>query len=244
MAFTTSWGDLVTVGQAYVKGLPLARVTPQVCDFVSQDMYIEYPWKQTITSTASGIIPLIDSTQDYPCNAPNIYRPLKAWLERTDTTPHENRDLDIVDQLSVDMYPRSYIAVRSMSLQQATGMFRLEAAVNIPTGVRVELHVDYQINPAKVTSLTDPLWFDDKYAVVGLEGLLYWVYKLADDPRAGMAQTDAFSRIVGYTGQLATYKAALNRMKSAEDFGAAQFVFPHEPMGVGRDQNALNIFGF
>jgi len=244
VAFTSSWNDLVTVGKAYVKGLPLQAVTPQICDFVSQDMYIEYPWKQTITSTAAGTIPLIDSTQDYPCFAPNISRALKAWLERTDTTPHENRDLDIIGDLPVDMYPRSYIAIRAVSLQQAIGLFRLESAVQVPSGVRIELHVDYQINPIKVTSLGQPLWFDDKYAVVALEGLLYWCYKLSDDSRAGGAQTDAFGRTIAYGGQLGIYKAALNRMKAAEDFGFTDFVFPYEPMGVGRDQNALQIFGW
>lgn len=244
MGFTTTWNDLVTVGSAYAKGLPLQKVTPQICDFVSQDMYIEYPWKQTITNTAAGTIPLIDSTQDYTCSAPNIMRPLKAWLERTDVTPHENRDLDLRDDLSVDMYPRSYISIRAVSLQQSLGLFRLESAVQIPTGVRIELHVDYQINPIKVTSLNDPLWFDDRYAVVALEGLLYWVYKLADDSRAGSAQTDPTGRSTGYGGQLGIYKAALNRMKSAEDYGALDSVFPGEPMGVGRDTNALNIFGW
>lgn len=244
MGFTTSWNDLVAVGSAYAKGMPLQKVTPQICDFVSNDMYIEYPWKQTITNTAAGTIPLVDSTQDYPCSAPNIMRSLKAWIERTDTTPHENRDLDIVDDLSVDMYPRSYISIRAVSLQQSLGLFRLESAVQVPTGVRIELHVDYQINPIKVTTLGTPCWFDDRYAVVALEGLLYWVYKLADDSRAGAAQTDAFGRLIGYGGQLGTYKAALNRMKMAEDFGFTESLFPGEPMGVGRDTNALNIFGW
>jgi len=244
LAYSYSWGDLISVGSTYGKGIPLAKVSPQICDFVSQDMYNEYPWKQTITNTANGTIPLIDSVQDYTCFAPNINRLLKAWLVRTDTTPNETRDLDIVKDLSVDLYPRSYVAIRAVSLQQSIGLFRLESAVNIPTGVQIELRADYQIDVIKITGLSQIIWFDDRFAAVALEGLLYWVYKLSDDTRAGNSQTDAFGRVIAYTGQLGIYKAALNNMKMAEDFGFTESVFPNDPMGLPRDSNSLNIFGW
>jgi len=207
-------------------------------------MYSEYPWKQTITNTANGTIPMIDSVQDYPASAPNIARLLKAWLVRLDVTPNEAMDLDVVKDLSVDLYPRSYLGIRAVSMQQSIGKFRLEAAVNIPSGIQVELRCDYQIDPIKVVNLAQIIWFDDRYAVVALEGLLYWVYKLADDTRAGSATTDAYNRVTGYTGQLGTYKSALGRMKSAEDFGFTELLFPQSPMGLPRDSNSLNIFGW
>jgi hypothetical protein len=222
----------------------LTKVNAQICDFVSQDMYIEYPWKQTITNSANGTIPLIDSTQDYPCSCPNILRPLKATIWRTDTIPPTTRELSVVRDLGVNLYSRSFIGISEVSLQEAIGMFRLDAAVNIPTGMQIELRVDYQIDPIKVTDLNQTIWFQDHYAVVALEGLLYWVYKLADDTRAGNAQTDAFGRIIGYTGQLGTYKGALQRMKMAEDFGFTDSVFPSEPMGTPRDVNSLQIYGW
>jgi len=242
--YSYSWSDLINVGSTYGKGIPLAKVNAQICDFVSQDMYQEYPWKQTITNTANGTIPLLDSTQDYPCVAPNIMRPLKAAICRTDVTPMDSRDLTIVRDLSVDLLPRSYMGISQVSLQQAVGLFRLNAAVNVPTGMKLELRVDYQIDPIKVTSLNQIIWFDDRFSIVALEGLLYWVYKLGDDTRAGSATTDAYNRVTGYTGQLGTYKGALGRMKASEDFGFTDSVFPSEPMGVGRDSNSLNIFGW
>jgi hypothetical protein len=244
VAYTYSWNDLVSVGSSYGKGIPLSKVNAKICDFVSQDMYQEYPWKQTITNTAKGTIPLIDSQQDFPCSAPNIMRPLKAELWRTDTIPPTTRELSIVRDLGVDLYPRSYISISQVSLQQSFGKFRLNAAVNVPTGMMLELRVDYQIDPIKVVSLNQIIWFDDRFAVVALEGLLYWVYKLADDGRAGSATTDAYNRVTGYTGQLGTYKSALGRMKASEDFGFTDSVFPSEPMGVPRDVNSLNIFGW
>jgi hypothetical protein len=244
MPLTYTWSDLITVGSRFGKGIPLQNVSPQICDFVSSDMYIEYPWKETITNTANGVIPLLDSVQDYTASAPNISRPLKASLQRTDVTPNENHDLDIVRDLSVNLYPKSYVAIRAMSLQQSVGKFRLESAVNIPSGMQVELRVDFQIDPIKVTGLNQNLWFHDKYAFVALEGLLYWVYKLSDDARAGGAASDAFGRITEYTGQLGNYKGALGRMKNAEEYGFTDSVFPDQAMGEGQVTNSLNIFGW
>lgn len=244
MAFTYNWSDLINVGSAYGKGVPLAKVNVQICDFVSQQMWNEYPWKQTITNTAQGTIMLRDSIQDYPCSAPNINRLLKAWIRRYDVTPNEVRDLDVKKDLSIDLYPRSYVGIRCVSLQQSIGLFRIESAVNVPSGVQLELCCDYQLDPIKVTSLSQIIWFDDRFAIVALEGLLYWVYKLMDDVRAGSAQTDAFGRIIGYTGQMGSYMAALNKMKMGEDFGFTESLFPAEPMGLPRDSNSLNIFGW
>ena len=245
MAFSYSWNDLISVGSSYGKGIPLTKVNAQICDFVSQDMYVGVPVEADHYQHGQhGTIPLIDAKQDFPAVAPNIMRPLKAWLCRTDILPNETRDLTIVRDLSVDLYPRGYNAISQVSLQQSIGMFRLNSAVNIPSGVRVELRLDYQIDPIKVTDLGQTIWFQDCFAVCALEGLLYWVYKLADDTRAGSATTDAYNRITGYTGQLGTYKGALGRMKAAEDFGFTDSVFPSEAMGTPRDQNGLQIYGW
>lgn len=228
MANTTAWGDLVSSMTRYGKGIPSVTINADICDFISQDMYIEFPWKSTITNTANGTIPITDSQQDFSAAAPNVMRCLKAALVRTDVTPNEVRDLNIVKDLSVDLYPRSWYGIRAMSLQQANGLFRLEGAVQVPTGMQLELRVDYQINPVKVTDLAQSCWFDDRYRSIAFEGLLYWIYKLGDDTR--------------FQTQLVIYKQALNRMTQVEEFGYTESVFPGEPMGLGRDQNALNIF--
>lgn len=242
--YSYSWQDLINVGSRYGKGIPLSKVDAQICDFVSSEMYLDYPWKDSITNTASGAIPLIDSVQDYTAAAPNIYRLLKAWIVRTDVTPQETRDLDVMKDLSVDLYSRSYLGIRCVSLQQSQGIFRLEAAVNVPTGVQLELRCDYQIEVIRVTSLSLPCWFRDVYAMAAIQGLLYWVYKLSDDTRAGGVTCDAFGRTTGYTGQYGAFRAAINQAKEAEDFGFTESVVPAEPMGLPRDSNSLNIFGW
>jgi hypothetical protein len=245
MALSYSWQDLINVGSAYAKGIPLARVNAQICDFVSSDMYIEYPWKETVTttSTAPALIPLVDGQQDYSVTAPNISRILSVSLWNTSTTPSTVRDLDLVDDLSVDLVPKAFEMIRAVALQKGTGLLRLDSAVRVPIGMLMDLRYDYQLDPTKVVSLNQDCWFHDKYAFVALEGLLYYVYKLSDDNRAGSVTTDGEGRQT-YTGQLAGWKAALNRMKMAEDYGTTDAVFPGEPMGLGRDQNSLSIFGW
>src|SRR6266404_1575523 len=245
MARTYKWSDFVTAASALLKGVgQFASQAVQYCDAVSSDMYLEYPWKETITttSTAPGLTPLLNGIQDYSPSAPNIFRLLNAAIWNTTSVPATVQDLNVVDQLAVNLFQQSYTTIRDISLQQGVGKLRLEAAVNVPTGMLLEVRYDYQINPTKITSTSQDCWFDDKYAQVAIEGLTYWGYKLSDDTRAGNVQTDATGRVIGYSGQIAIYKAALFRMKSAEDFGSTELVFPDQGMGEGRDQNALNIF--
>ena len=247
MAQTYKWSDLTTTASALLKGVGQFQAQAvQFCDMVSSDMYLEYPWKETITttSTAPGLTPLLNGIQDYSINGPNMFRLLNAAIWNVTSVPSLVQDLNVVDQLAIDLFPRSYSAIRDIAIQQGVGLLRLEAAINVPTGMLLEIRYDYQINPTKITALGNNCWFDDKYAQVGIEGLLYWGYKLSDDPRAGAAQMNATGQVIGYTGQLASYKAALFRMKNAEDFGATELIFPDQGMGEGRDQNSLNIFGY
>lgn len=246
MAKTYHWSDFVTAASALLKGVgQFTSQAVQYCDIVSSDMYLEYPWKDTITTTqtAPGLTPLLDGLQDYSPAGANVFRLLNAAIWDVTSSPATVRDLNVVAQLAVNLFPQSYTTIRDISLQQGVGLLRLESAVNVPQGTLLEVRYDYQINPTKITSITQTCWFEDRYAQVAIEGLTYWGYKLSDDPRAGMAQTDATGRVIAYSGQLATYKASLFRMKSAEDYGKTEIIFPDAGMGEGRDQNSLNIFG-
>lgn len=229
MAYTRSWNDLITVASVLSKGVGgLSSISADICDFISNDMYTVYPWKDTITTIAQGTIPLLDGVQDYSSPI-NIYRLTKATIVRYDTTPFEFWDLDIVDDNSVDLVKRSYATIRSCSQQQGTGTLRLECAIQVGTGNLFELVGEYQLNPVKIVSTSQGLWFKDQYAQVALEGLMYWAYKLSDDARE--------------SNQLNIYRNVLARMKGDEDWGASNQLFPASPIGVGRDENALNIFG-
>lgn len=242
MAYTRSWRDLTIIASKLGKGVgQLNSITPQICDFISNDMYIEYPWKDTISTIAPATLPLIDGRQDYDSPI-NIYRLTKASIVRRDVTPNESWELDIVDDNAVNLIPLGYQGIKSCSQQQASGTLRLDCAVCVPSGVTLEIQGEYQLNPVKIVDLNQDMWFKDQYAQVALEGLMYWVYKLSDDARAGTAQATGGGQM-GFNGQLGIYKAALSRMKSAEDWGASNSLYPESTMGRGRDFDYNWIFG-
>lgn len=207
----------------------LAAITPQLADMVSSEMWGVYPWRVSLTNIPTGTLPLVDGQQDY--SAPtNIYRLLKVSITRTDTTPDENRELDVTRDLSVDLVSRSYQQIRSACLQSGLGKIRLESAVSVPSGMTAELDGQFQMNPPKITALTDQLWFDDQHMQAFLKGMMYWAYKLSDDPRSGQ--------------QLAEYRQGVEQMARAEDYGTIETIFPNEGIGAGRDSGwGLNIWG-
>lgn len=208
----------------------LTAITPQLADMVSSEMWTVFPWRISVTNIPSGTA-LVDGTQDY--NAPtNIYRLTKIGIRRTDTTPDEYWELNVTRDLSEDLTSRSYRAIRSGCLQPTNGKLRLESAVSVPSGVTLELGGEYQLNPPKITALTDDLWFEDQHMHVFLKGLMYWAYKLADmdNQRTQL--------------QLNEYRQAVMTMMASEDYGTIESIFPESTIGVGRDINwGPNVFG-
>lgn len=223
-----------------VKSVP-ANFNIDYCDFVSGDMWAAYPWKEGDTNIAPASLPLSDGVQDYS-TPPQIFRALKFWLYRTDVTPNQYRTLDVVDDIDIDLTPRSFSTMRSASLQMDVGQIRLESAINVPTAGAYYIGGNFQQNYAKVVSLSDQCWFADVYASVAAKGLLYWLYQLTDDPRAGSAQVNNHGAYT-YTGQLAVYHSALIEMQRSEDYGATTSLIGGEVLGGGRDISGLNIFG-
>lgn len=207
----------------------LTAITPQLADMVSSEMWGIYPWRVSITNIPAGSLPMVDGQQDY--SAPtNIYRLLKASIVRTDTTPDENWELNVARDLSADLVTKSYQSIRSACLQPALGLLRLESAISVPSGTLLEWSGQYQMNPQKITAMGDQLWFDDQHLQAYLKGMMYWAYKLSDDPRAAT--------------QLNEYRQAVEQMARAEDYGTIESIFPGESIGGGRDTGwGLNIWG-
>lgn len=226
--FTYKWADLITVLTKITKGLPITSITPQICDFISNEMYYAYPWYWTVTNIASGQIALTDGVQDYSSPA-QIYQLVRGSIERTDSSPAQNRELNIAEYISENLTAQSWTQIRSVSMQQSIGKLRLESAVRIPAGQTLELRGDYQLLPTKITATTQNLWFPDIYTPVAMEGLKYWGYQLGDDPRAD--------------GQLLKFKAKIQEMKVAQDYQGQEAFFPESSLGEGRSTTMLNIFG-
>lgn len=241
MAFTYIWSDLTTKASELIKGKPINWLV--YCDMVSSEMYTSYPWRDALQTIAAGSIPLVDGVQDYSV-PPQIYRLTKADIVRTDQTPNEYYTLNIEMDLDVDLVKRAYTNIRAVSRQAGAGQLRLESAIEVPSGVTLELQGEYQVISPKITALTNGLWFQDHYASVALKGLMYWGYHAADDARAGTAQANNHGEVT-YTGMLAQYMAALKQMSRNEEYGANETYYPSEPMGADRDSGyALpRIFG-
>jgi len=229
MAFTYQWSQLVSLVSAQVKNIPVA--TPlgvMQCDFVSSKIAGKFPWKPQITTFEDGFCVLQNGVQDYDPPL-NIWRLNEAWLVETDVTPYNTVNIDVLDSLAIDLIPRSPYNIQAVSLEAGVGKLRLECAAYIAAPNTWQLQGKYQINPTKIVSLNQGLWMDDHYAYVALEGLTYWAYKLADDPRGD--------------SQLVKFEAAIEEMRRAEDAGGDNQFFPTEALGVGRSQGYPNIYG-
>lgn len=229
MAFTYTWQQLTDMVLAQVKNMPLAaNIGAMQADFVSSDIAARYPWKPQITTFEDGQIVLVNNQQDYDPPI-NIWRLQQAWLKAVSLDPPNTYNLDIRDTLPIDLLQRSPSGIRALSLEAGVGKLRLECAAYVDPSTTWELQGTYQINPTKVSNLSQPLWFGDQYAAVAIEGLTYWAYKLADDARSD--------------NQYLKFQAAIERMKQAEDMGGDDQMFPADPLGVTHATGFPNIFG-
>ena len=227
--FSYRWQDLITLVSKQVKNVPTQSVDALQCDLVSTQIAGRLPWKMQITSFADGMFPLLDGQQDYS-PPPNIWRLVDASLRSTSTTPNDDVTLAVRDSLPVDLAARSPYAITSIALEADSGQLRLSQAPRIPAGQTWELRGSYQINPIKVSSTSQYLWFDDRYVYVAVEGLTYWYYKLADDPRAGT--------------QLAQFTTVIKEMALAEDIGGDMQAMPDDPLGLpSRSYGWYGIYG-
>lgn len=227
--FTYTFANAITIASKMVKGIPTSGIDATMCDIISTDMYRFRPWAWTMTNIAPGTVALTDGVQDF--SGPlNIYRFIRGRIVRTDTTPDQYLDLTVRKTLTPDLTPRGYSAISCIANEESVGKLRLESAVQVPTGTTLEIQGEYQIVPTKITLTTQSLWFPDEYITVLIEGLLYWYYKIADDPK--------------WSTQFKIYQDALLKMAVNEDFPATDQMFPDTPLGVGRAYTgALNIFG-
>lgn len=225
-----------------IKNVPVSDIAVQVCDRISSTMYSAYPWQNTKTLIAPGQIPCLDGAQDYSTPL-NIYRLTKGSIAYLSSTPAQHRELDVANDLTVDLTSRSYSTIRAISLQAAAGVLRLESAIQVPAGTSIEIRGEFQRNPDKIVDLNHTMWFDDRWAQVFEDGILFWIYRLTDDSRAGTVTKGKFGRAV-YTGQLAAWMAGIDMMKSEEQYGGTDGYFPDSPLGVGRDWVGLTLFGW
>lgn len=171
--------------------------------------------------------------------SPNILRPLKMRIARLDTNPPEYRELAALGNLSPELSRTAGIdTMKAVGWFASQDFFRFDTAPQVSSGQIIQLRGEYQTLPTKITNsnLSTVFPFPDQYFNVLEAGLLWRVYMLLDDPRAGTAQLSKNgSSIEQWSGQMGIFMSLLKEMARTEDLSAGdEFQFPEAPMGVGR----------
>jgi len=237
--------DALTVVQNLVHGVPTAAIQAQACDQVNSMIWTFYPWAWTIKSLTP--INCSQGTQDYAPTNTDILRPLKLRLVRTDVTPNEFREMALLANLSPELTRTGGLETITSCGWYASGPFiRLMYAASVSGTQTLQIQGEYQAVPTTITAANITSTFaqlgignnglPDRYFNGFVEGLLWKLYQLSDDPRAGTMQyAKNGSYMRQYSGQLGIFMDALLQMARTEDLASGdQFEFPAQPLGVGR----------
>jgi len=227
---TYSVSDALTLAQKLAKGVPFTGVDTSIADIVNSTIYKAYPWRDTLKASPDNWteVSLTDGNQDFATGLTDIFRFTQFWIRRTDTSPNQVRDIKVAKNLVIDLIYKSPYAVRSASYQAGVNKFRLESAVQVPSGTTWKIGGEYQPQPTKITDIKDTFWFQDEYLDVFAKGLSYWAYRMADDARMGAIQSSDGRAV--YTGALGEFMQAIDDMAAAEDFGNLDGYYPDEPI--------------
>lgn len=245
MPFTYTYQNHVDFVKAFIRNVPITSIDSQACDAVSNIMYARYPWRFTL-KTMSPVVSLSDGNQDYSGVPSDLYRLVRARIVRTDVTPDEYQELIVKKWIGPELaVPISWPGFRSVCIVDETAaVFRLNAAVNIPSGMTLELHTGYQITPTKIgdVQLAGTCWFPDHWAQVFQAGLKWKFYEYLDDKRAGSVVIQGGHMM--YTGQLAVFMALLDNMAGVEDSGEGDEAIVPDDALVDATFGHPHVFGF
>jgi hypothetical protein len=225
MASTYTWANALTVIAPYVKSIPTTTLDATVCDQINSFIWKAYPWRwaQATLTSASGVLTLVDGTQDYGIGTTTgggFYQLLRARITRYDVTPNVVREKNIVNWLAPNLESKGGVdGITTVCYEPISGGFRLDRAAEVPSGVTLRLDGEYWFQPTKITLTSSTIVFPDSYFDVAIEGLKWKYYQLGDDSRAN--------------DQRAVFISALELMKREEDYGDAPGArFPEEGLGV------------
>jgi hypothetical protein len=237
-------GNVVTINTSYAHNLPTGATLAGLTGTITGATVAGYNTTLTITSVPSntqivGTIATGGLGTSGGSGDPNILRPLKMRIARLDTNPPEYRELAALGNLSPELSRTASIeTMKAVGWFSSQNFFRFDVAPQVSQGQIVQLLGEYQFMPTKITSgtLGVAFPFPDEYFNVLENGLLWRVYQLLDDQRAGGAQiSENGNSVKQYTGAMGQFMYALKEMARTEDLGSGdEFRFPEQPIGVGR----------
>lgn len=242
-------GSTVTINTQYAHNLPTTGPLPAATGTIVSDndakdgttyngatvTITSIPNNKTIVGTAS----VSAQANSGGSGSPNILRPLKMRIARLDSNPPEYRELMALGNLGPELSRTAGIdTMKAVGWFASQGFFRFDVAPQVAAGQIIQLLGEYQTLPTKVTqsNLATPFAFPDEYFNVLDAGLLWKVYQLTDDPRAGTAQVSKNGTTVEQmTGQLGVFMSMLKEMARTEDLSSGdEFRYPEDALGVGR----------
>lgn len=215
-----------------------------ICQFVAARMYTYRAWSWACINAPINSLPLVIGEQDYPAPS-DMYRLTQAWITVTypnnaglpydpafpnnGGSPDQNYNLEVVKNLTPDKNMTGFYGGGCITFVDKYGVLRLGQAVQPPTPGPNFLNCTYQPKMEKVTDLSMPLPFPDEYADVAVKGVLYWLYKFADDDRAGTAVKQG--NAVQYSGQLGEFETSLFTAAQDDQATEVDSFFPESPLG-------------
>jgi len=205
--------------KTFVKNMPLEDVDARILDSAHKVMWMAAPWRWTVGAFPS--VTVLANTQDYAPSLPSDFLYLlDAYIVTTDSGSEQTvRGLDVEEFLHTDVGivgNPSKVAVTGTPGQ--AGVLRLQPKPGALSSGTTKLLGTYKKAATTVTransSTQGLLGFNDEWAWVYEEGVLYYAYKYADDPRAGDVKVDG--NRYSFSGQRAQFEAALQIMRERE----------------------------
>src|SRR5271169_2915509 len=130
--------DAITLNQNLVHGIPVNNIKIYACDMANSMMWTFFPWAWSIKSLYPII--LANGVQDYINLSVDILRPLKMRIVRTDITPNEFRELDLLANLGVELTRLGGLETnRALGWFGSANFFRFQYAVSVSGTQQLQL---------------------------------------------------------------------------------------------------------
>lgn len=240
---TYQFQDVMNTVKDLTHQIPTTVSQVYVCDKINSIIWLYWPWRWTVNTAPQ--ITALNGVQDYTTvnssqiiPPPDYYKMMAARIYRTDVTPFQIQPIKVAGHLEGEVQRQASInTIQAISYEPQINSLRLDVPLQVGGTTVYMIEFDYQQQPTKITDLTTKIPTPDMYFNVYVDGVLWGIYRLADDPRAG-TMTINRAGDKQYSGQLGVFMGSLEEMRRREDSGQAlDNRWPEEPLGWARRGN-------
>lgn len=233
---TYTFTDVMNTVKDLTHQIPTTVSQVYVSDKIQSIIWLYYPWRWTLNVVAP--ITAINGQQDYASVPSDFHKLTAGRILRTDISPNQIQPIKVAGHIEGEVQRQGSInTVQSVSYEPTINSFRLDIPLQVASPTVYLISLDYQQKPTKVTTLATTLAPPDQYFRAQVDGTLWGIYRLADDPRAGTVQINRAGD-KEYTEALGTFMDSLETMRRDEDSGQALDTrYPEAPMGWTRMGN-------